>query len=456
MSLLSVKQNAEFWGFSETWIYRHRLELHGFKVGSSIRFDTDKQKELLSRHRDRTQAHLNFKFHLTKGILTNNVISEVKELARKTKKSTTRHYGYGSVYKRKKGKSWTMDFYNEDGNRIQKAIPQATCRDEAVLALQRELSLIFDRAHGIDVEPKQESIGFKTFAKIYHEDYMKINRRNFRPDTYRLQTLSSYFKDTDLRNLTPLDIERFRAVRIKKGNSKSTTNRYLQLLKRMFNLAIEEKYLSENILNKVRCFSEKDNLRERILTEEEEIKLIENSSENLKPIIAVALNTGMRRAEILNLTWKQIDFESRRIKVEKTKSGRVRYIPINEIVNLQLGILKAENGQNPFVFLNPKTGKPFLDMKTPFKKACRISGIEGLRFHDLRHTFASRLIERGVDIETARDLLGHSSLLITQRYIHSNDDRKRLAVEILLKKREKEVNMVTNGDNLNYQSELIS
>jgi Phage integrase family len=71
------------------------------------------------------------------------------------------------------------------------------------------------------------------------------------------------------------------------------------------------------------------------------------------------------------------------------------------------------------------------DVKTGFKAACRRAEIEGLRFHDLRHTFAIRLVEKGVDIETVRDLLGHSSIIVTQRYTHSNDERKRAAVELL-------------------------
>jgi len=70
-------------------------------------------------------------------------------------------------------------------------------------------------------------------------------------------------------------------------------------------------------------------------------------------------------------------------------------------------------------------------MKKGFKAACRRAGIKGLRFHDLRHTFATRLVEKGADIETVRDLLGHYSITVTQRYTHSNEDRKRKAVELL-------------------------
>ncbi len=263
---------------------------------------------------------------------------------------------------------------------------------------------------------------------------------------------SSYFKNEDLRNFTPLDIERFRASRLKKGNSKSTCNRYLQLAGKMFSLAVEEGYLEANPVRKIKSFSEKDTKKERILTYEEEEKLMENCSPNLKPIITVALNTGMRRAEILGLKWNQIDFEARMIKVERTKSEKVRYIPINDDLFKHFLKLKSDNGQSPFVFLNPETKQPFLDMKTPFKRACRISGIEGMRFHDLRHTFATRLIANGIDIETVRDLLGHHSIVVTQRYVHSSDERRRKAVEILTKKNEKKEKMVT----IENQSELIN
>ena len=239
-----------------------------------------------------------------------------------------------------------------------------------------------------------------------------------------------------MRVVSPLMIERFRKSKLKDGRTKSTCNRYLQLLKRMFNVAIEEGYAEENPVVKVKLFSEKDNQIERILTEAEETKLMETCSETLKPILIVALNTGMRRAEILNLKWNQIDLKARKIKVEKTKSGKVRFIPMNDALFIELKRLKSWNGQSSFVFFNPETEKPFLDMKAGFKGACKRAGISNLRFHDLRHTFASRLVERGVDIETLKELLGHHSITITQRYIHSSDERKRAAVELLNSKNE--------------------
>ncbi|MGB6339118.1 MAG: site-specific integrase [Candidatus Aminicenantaceae bacterium] len=115
----------------------------------------------------------------------------------------------------------------------------------------------------------------------------------------------------------------------------------------------------------------------------------------------------------------------------KTKSGKVRFIPVNDALFNELTTLKIVRGQSSLVFFNPETGKAYVDMKKGFKAACRRAKIEGMRFHDLRHTFASRLIEYGADIATVQMLLGHSSITITQRYIHSDDDRKRAAVELL-------------------------
>lgn len=281
--------------------------------------------------------------------------------------------------------------------------------------------------HGLE----KKSQRFSEFAQIYLEDYVKIARKNYQSDIYRLEKLKEFFEDTELRKITPLMIQRLRKSRLKIGNAKSTTNRYLALLKRMFNVAIEEDYLEKNPVNKVKLFSERDTLKERILTDEEEKRLMEASSNHLKSVLIVALNTGMRRGEILNLRWTQIDFRMKRLRVEKTKSGKIRYIPMNGILFEELLKLKDRNTHIPYVFFNSETRSPFTTIKTAFNAACRRAEIQGLRFHDLRHTFATRLVEKGVDVFILQDLLGHSDISITQRYVHSNDEKKRKAVELL-------------------------
>ncbi len=432
--LLTVKEVATYLGASESTVYRLCAhDLPHVKKRFGLRFrQIDLEKWL---EQDKRKAFL--ANNILKNALTNPpslAIDKAKggkgKLAKK--KPTCFNYGFGHVRLRtyKSGNiCWAIDYRDENGKRIQRTLPYVQTKEEAAFILRKNAAEVFDRKHGI--KRRERKIGFREFARIYLEDYMITVRRNFRPDVYRLNNVCDHFKDTDLRFITPLMIERFRKSKLQNGRTKSTCNRYLQLLKRMFNLAIEEGYVEDNPVRKVKLYSEKDNLKERILTEDEERRLMEICSDSLRPILVVALNTGMRRAEIFNLQWNQIDLKSKRIKVEKTKSGKMRFIPVNDVLINELRRLKIERSLSPFVFSNPKTGKPYLDMKTAFKGACRRAGISNLRFHDLRHTFASRLVEKGVDVETVRDLLGHHSITVTQRYTHSNDERKKAAVDLL-------------------------
>jgi integrase len=125
--------------------------------------------------------------------------------------------------------------------------------------------------------------------------------------------------------------------------------------------------------------------------------------------------------------WKNVDFEYRIIKVEKTKSKKARVIPINSRLYDMLKKLEAERGDNQQVF-------PFKNIQTAWGNARRRAGLEDLTFHDLRRTFGTRLLEAGVDIVTISMLYGHSSVLVTQRYLHPKDTLSKEAVESLVKK----------------------
>ena len=150
MSLLSLKQNAKFWGFSESWVYRHWLELYGFKVGSRIKFDEEEQKELLSKYQGNSRKRL------TTAPPINISITGRSQLASKLK---ARLNGFGTVYKKKinkwTSKNWTIDFYDENGDRIQKVIPHAQSREEAIHALMFEVQKAFDRKYGIEHRRKK-------------------------------------------------------------------------------------------------------------------------------------------------------------------------------------------------------------------------------------------------------------------------------------------------------------
>jgi excisionase family DNA binding protein len=349
-------------------------------------------------------------------------------------KGKTWNYPFGSVYLRltKSGKERWYIYYRNEGRRIRQAVKGAQSRADALKVLQVEVADAFRMKHGFKRDERK--IRFDEFSKLYIENYAKVNKRSWKDDVYSLGVLKSLFGMQFLTEIDTLDIEKLKTQRLKEGISKARINRNLALLKKMFNLAIDWDYANDNPVRRVRLFSEKDNLKERILTEDEEIRLLEASAPHLKSIIVTALHTGMRRGEILGLRWHQLDLPKRIIRVEKTKNGKIRFVPLNEVLFRELAELKKQNGTSLFVFLYPRTKKPVKDVKTAFRAATRRAGIRGLRFHDLRHTFASRLLAMGYDLITVRDLLGHESTATTQRYTHSFAEQKREAVQALCQK----------------------
>ncbi len=221
-------------------------------------------------------------------------------------------------------------------------------------------------------------------------------------------------------------VVRFRAKK-KTLISPATVNRELACLKTVFNKAVEWGRLENNPIRRVRKFKE-SNPRERILSAAEALSLVENAAPSIRPILIVALHTGMRRNEILSLKWKNIEFAREYILIEDSKSGRSRKVPMNAAV---LEALRARPRDSEFVFFNPETKDHIKDIKTALRAACRRAEIKGLRLHDLRHTAASKMIEAGVDLVTVSKILGHASIQMTMRYAHPTTENMRRAVERL-------------------------
>ena len=342
-------------------------------------------------------------------------------------------YGFGSVYRRKtkRGKeSWYLDYRNRHGERIREVAKGATTRGEALIVLQeRAGESLLAKSPALR---KYRSVRFSELATIYIEDHAKLKKRSWRTDDYMLErSVKPFFGEKLLAEITPLEVERWMRWRLDQGVTKTTVNRGLQILKKMFNIAIGEGFTTENPIRKVKMFSERENLKERILTEDEEPRLIEACPDYLRAVVLTALHTGMRRGEILGLEWPQVDLEKRMIKVMRTKTDRTRWVEINATL---LGVLRRQRIAYPaseIVFPSPTTGKAMVGTRKAFVRACKTAGITGLRFHDLRHTFASRLVELGVDIITVKELLGHSTVILTQRYTHSRSEQRRRAVEQL-------------------------
>jgi len=148
----------------------------------------------------------------------------------------------------------------------------------------------------------------------------------------------------------------------------------------------------------------------------------------LRPIVVVALNTGMRRGEILGLKKACVDFQREVIYLEKTKTGKGRTVPMNATVRDELTALCHSAIHSEYVFTNPKTGARLIDIKKSFTSACDDAKIVDFRFHDLRHTAATRMADAGADAFTIAEVPGQSDLKMTKRYTHALGDKKRRAV----------------------------
>jgi len=284
-------------------------------------------------------------------------------------------------------------------------------------------------------KPAIEPISFEVFADEFLETYCKQNKRSWARDEFSLISLKKFFRGKILQSIGPEKVEKYKAARRKDhlkrdGDvlvSPATVNRELACLKTLFNKAVEWGKLETNPIRRVKKFKE-NNVREMILSAAEARRLIENASPFIRLVLTVALNTGMRRNEILSLKWNNIDLFRRYIFVEDSKSGKSRKVPMNSAV---IEALKDLPRVSEFVFFNPETKTHIKDISAGFSVAREKAGLTGLRLHDLRHTAASKMIEAGVDLVTVSKILGHASIQMTMRYAHPTPENMQRAVERL-------------------------
>ena len=215
-------------------------------------------------------------------------------------------------------------------------------------------------------------------------------------------------------------------------NKPATINRLLATLKHMINKGYQWEMCSEETMKRVSQVKmlKENNKRLRYLNSDESIELINNCKDVTRSIVITALNTGMRKGEILSLTWDCIDMKHGFILLDMTKNGERREIPINDDLRAVFTNI-TRRIDVPYVFYDKNTGKPYQDIKRSFATACKNSGIWDFHFHDLRHTFASRLVMKGADIVKVSKLLGHKSLTMTLRYSHLAPNDLQNAVNML-------------------------
>ena len=328
----------------------------------------------------------------------------------------------------KRNGEWTIDYY-VGGRRFREKVGS---KGEAKKALAvRKAQIVQGR---FELRPQMSVPIFEQFAKRYSE-FARANKRGFYNEQYRIEQLIRIFGKRKLSDLTSWDGEKFK-VQMSKSRKPATVNRLLGNLKHMLGMAVKWGILTKNPFAGVKLLHV-PTFPERILAKDEEVRLLAACERVRAPylrcLVTLALNTGMRKGEILSLQWAQVDLTNRLIHVCNGKTVQSdRRIPMNDTAfEVLLNLSQRQKGD--FVFpSHRKPGDRFRDPKVGFMKAIRLAGIQQrLRFHDLRHTFATRLVRAGVDLITVQHLLGHAKITMTARYAHSLADDKIAAVRRL-------------------------
>jgi len=276
----------------------------------------------------------------------------------------------------------------------------------------------------------QRNVAFDAFAREYLET-VRARLRSFATVQIHARRWIKFFGSKALRLILPLMIERYVAQR-EREVSPATVNRELAFVKRVFAVAMENGLVEKNPAKLVKFLGEPSG-RVRFLSDEEETVLRAAVGEKDWPVIAFALNTGLRRGEQFNLRWENVNLANRVLTIPRSKHGGSRHVQLNDTAMAVLRALPSRF-HSRWVF-------PGVAGKTPmnannfryrvFDPALRRAKIEDFTWHDLRHTFASRLVMRGADLRSVQELLGHKTLTMTLRYAHLSPAHLHQAVKLL-------------------------
>lgn len=291
---------------------------------------------------------------------------------------------------------------------------------------------------------------FVDLAQYYEERYLKpaeyrdgrkiAGLRSARYCELYLRTLKEYFGNRKLRSITYGDLEAFKLKRLEtptaRGKERSLANvhRTLALLRHLFNIAVREGWLMRNpfVAGKPLINVVDEVKRERVLSAEEEVRLLAacvGPRAHLKPIVICALDTGMQQGEIFKLKWADVDLVTRRLTVQamNSKTLRARQIALTGRLTRALEALHALAPPDPeaLVFgIETNVTKSFMAVRTE-------TGLTDVRFHDLRHTAATRLAQRGLALTEIARILGHTNITTTFRYTNNDDTTLDRAAALL-------------------------
>ena len=343
----------------------------------------------------------------------------------------------------KRGSVWWMSFVYQG-----KQYRKSTETEDPKLAKR-----ILDKVKGEIAEGKWferlpgEERTFEDMVEKYMKEYSIPKKASSKRDQTSLLHLKPFFGNCLLPEVTPSLLNEYKVMRRLEGATPASINREMALMKHAFSLAVREwEWTRDNPVKKI-SMEKENNKRDRWLTRDEEKRLLEDAPPWLREIIVFALNTGMRLGEILSLTWKAVDLKRRTAMILKSKNGERRTIPLNEAaIEVLKGKSKIRSLKTNLVFYNENHNQyDYSNLEKAFRSALDKAGIEDFRFHDLRHCFATKLVQRGVDLYKVQLLLGHKTPLMTQRYAHHYPESLREGVEALGQVDEKSITILAQS-----------
>ncbi len=282
---------------------------------------------------------------------------------------------------------------------------------------------------------RQKPVLFNELADDASE-YAKAHKISWKDDVIRLKKIRETFGTRTAESVTPQEIERWfsaqNADREKKWRP-ATFNRYKALFSLVYRLGINNGKVKSNPARLVNARRE-NNVRDRFLLPHEENALrviIEKNWPGRLPELEIAIHTGMRRAEQYNAEWSWVDFENCILTVPRSKHGEKRRVYLNDAALAALQMLWQFSKGKGRVFAHLYDSERTKGAREWFERAVREAGITNFRWHDLRHTFGSRLVMRGVDIRTVQELMGHKTISVTLRYAHLAPQHQLAAVQRL-------------------------
>lgn len=327
------------------------------------------------------------------------------------------------------------------------------------------------RKHGepLAVSQGRRGAALPSLREFIDETYLPWFKAHHRGHDKTKHTLDNNFdaiKAQRIDAITGRDLEQLRTAWLQAGNKPSTVNRKMGTISGVFTRAVEWGLIEAHPMDKLKALKVDTKGSVRYLVEEESARLraaldarqdearTERETANkwrldrgkepmasllglhftdhLKPMVLVSLNTGLRRGELFDLTWSAINFTTKTITVvgDMTKTVETRHIPMNKETLATLEAWKTQGTGMGYVFPGQAGGR-LDDVKTAWQGLLQRAEVEGFRWHDMRHDFASRLVMAGVPLNTVRELLGHSDIKMTLRYAHLAPGTKAAAVELI-------------------------